>query len=186
VTAPRDDADAPRYSDRVTRRDDDALSWAGDDDPTLVAAPAPDPDEPPTAAPAPHTRIVSDDLTASSDDEPAALLGAAPGGTVDETAPAAAMSSAALVSLGVLGGIYLLYTIGWIVGGLRLNEISGFIVAPSASVPAVIVAILAPAIWFVVVFALTRTRPAWQRFAWLVAGAVLLVPWPFAMLGTGL
>lgn len=176
----------------MTRRDDDALSWAGDDDPTLVAVPAPDPDDArtvPTEPPAPHTRIVSDDLTASSDDEPAALLGATPGDPSDGTAPAdgaAAMSSAALVSLGVLGGIYLLYTIGWIVGGLRLNEISGFIVAPSASVPAVIVAILAPAIWFVVVFALTRTRPAWQRFAWLVAGAVLLVPWPFAMLGTGL
>lgn len=96
------------------------------------------------------------------------------------------MSSAALVSFGVLGGIYLLYTVGWIVGGLRLNDIAGFIVAPTASVPAIIVAILAPAVWFGVTFLLTRGRATWLRFVWLVAGAVLLVPWPFAMLGTGL
>ncbi|QLD13121.1 DNA polymerase III subunit gamma/tau [Microbacterium oleivorans] len=176
----------------MTQRDDDALSWAGDDDPTLVAVPGPErdtsrptPSEPPVA----HGRRVSDDLASSSGAESAALLGAENAASADEAGAVdgpRAMSSAALVSLGVLGGVYLLYTIGWIVGGLRLNEISGFIVAPSASVPAVVVAILAPAIWFVVVLTLTRARPAWQRFAWLVAGAVLLVPWPFAMLGTGL
>lgn len=173
----------PRYPERVTTRDDDALSWAGDDDPTLVSAPPAD--EP--AAP----RRSNDDVSAVATSPSAA---SAPSATTTGNASepdtdgdrGAGMSSAALVSLGVLGGIYLLYTIGWIVGGLRMNGVAGFLVAPSSFVPAAIVAVLAPAIWFGVAFLLTRERPSWQRFAWLAAGAVLLVPWPFVMIGTGL
>ncbi|SDQ12870.1 hypothetical protein [Microbacterium sp. cf332] len=163
----------------MTSRDDDALSWAGDDDPTLVSAPTRDSGlaSRPSDAAAPPTH--------PSEPAPAQdLESAGDPGTADAGRPA--MSSAALVSFGVLGGIYLLYTVGWIVGGLRLNDIAGFIVAPTASVPAIIVAILAPAVWFGVTFLLTRGRATWLRFVWLVAGAVLLVPWPFAMLGTGL
>jgi hypothetical protein len=38
-------------------------------------------------------------------------------------------------------------------------------------------------VWFVTVFALTRRSRAWVRLTWLIAGAVLLLPWPFIMLG---
>ncbi|MEH3089088.1 MAG: DNA polymerase III subunit gamma/tau [Microbacterium arborescens] len=170
----------------MTRRDDDALSWAGDDDPTLASGP---PEAAVVADPAPATGTARDTSSAPSRSDPEAppagdivSSGTAPSGDDDE-GPAPA-SSAALVSLGILGGIYLLYTIGWIVGGLRINAVAGFIVAPTASLPAVIVAMFAPAVWFGVTYLLTRGRATWQRFAWLVAGAVLLVPWPFAMLGT--
>lgn len=172
-----------RYSERVTSRDDDALSWAGDDDPTLVSAPTGDPAAavPRGAAPEPLPQTGSSRTEHAADEHDPVEHGPA---AVPAETPA--MSSAALVSLGVLGGIYLLYTVGWIVGGLRLNGVAGFIVAPTASVPAVVAAILAPPIWFGVTLLLTRGRPAWLRFAWLIAGAVLLVPWPFAMIGTGL
>ncbi|MBN9200222.1 MAG: hypothetical protein J0H70_02380, partial [Microbacterium chocolatum] len=30
--------------------------------------------------------------------------------------------NAALIAVGVLGGVYLLYAIGWLLGGLRLQE----------------------------------------------------------------
>lgn len=166
----------------MSPRDDDALSWAGDDDPTLVSAPAADETAVPRRAKADPSALTTTPSAAPApspaDSEPAPTSS---GADAD-----GGMSSAALVSLGVLGGIYLLYTIGWIIGGLRLNGIAGFIVAPTAFVPAVIVAVAAPAIWFGVAFLLTRERPSWQRFAWLAAGAVLLVPWPFVMLGTGL
>lgn len=179
-------APLPRYSERVTRRDDDALSWAGDDDPTLVSGHAETPVV--AAAPAAAATPAAPPADARLDTDEAAPVDVAPAEAEspddepsDGTAPA---SSAALVSLGILGGIYLLYTIGWVVGGLRINAVAGFIVAPTASLPAVIVAIFAPAVWFGVAYLLTRGRATWQRFAWLIAGAVLLVPWPFAMLGT--
>jgi hypothetical protein len=54
---------------------------------------------------------------------------------------------------------------------------------PAAYVPAFWLALLAPAIWFGVTLLLTRRAAAWQRWAWLIAGALLLVPWPFIMIG---
>ncbi len=158
----------------TARADDDALSWAGDDDPTLTPSGA--------AAQGVETRHPAAPETEAAD-------GATDDGATDDDAEgeadAAALSSAALISLGVLGGIYLLYTIGWVVGGLRLRTVTGLLVDASVSVPALIFAIAAPAIWFLTAYVLTRGRATWLRFAWLAAGAVLLVPWPFAMLGFG-
>ena len=94
------------------------------------------------------------------------------------------MGNAALVSLGILGGVYLLWTIGWIVGGLRLQPIANFLVSPAGFLPAYWLAVLAPAMWFAVVFVATRSSATWIRILWLVVGAILLVPWPFIMIGT--
>ena len=44
-------------------------------------------------------------------------------------------------------------------------------------------AVLAPALWFGTVFLLTRRSAGWVRVVWLVAGAILLVPWPFITVG---
>jgi hypothetical protein len=46
-----------------------------------------------------------------------------------------------------------------------------------------VLAIAAPAIWFVVSLLGTRGRPAWQRFLWLALGVLVLIPWPFVMVG---
>lgn len=179
----------------TTGRDDDAaLSWDGDDDPTLdVRTPAPDPAEPPTdvTAPAPDAadtapEPLSDGYTALGKGSAAYTAGAVAAdeadtpASVDEPAP---IGNAALVALGVLGGVYLLYTIGWIVGGLRLRDVAVFLVSPAAYLPAFVLAVLAPAIWFTTTYVLTRFTKTWLRFAWLAAGAVLLVPWPFIMVG---
>jgi len=155
-------------------RDDDALSWGGDDDPTLeVGTPrrGPDASAQPTL-PEGYTAVGkgSDDLATEA--EPAGA---------DEPAQ---LGNAALVSLGILGGVYLLYTVGWIIGGLRLQVIApALLVSPAAYVPAFWLAVLAPAVWFGATLLLTRGRAAWLRFVWLAAGAVLLVPWPFIMIG---
>ncbi|MFS0714829.1 hypothetical protein ABC195_13195 [Microbacterium sp. 2P01SA-2] len=149
-------------------RDDDALSWAGDDDPTLVSAPASE-----TASPRRQL------------DEPSEVAADAASEGSDDTAPQV-LSNAALISLGVLGGIYLLYSVGWFVGGMRVHNLSGLLGIDSAiSVPVLVLAVAAPAIWFLAAYVLTRGSRAWIRFTWLVAGALLLVPWPFATLGAG-
>ena len=45
-------------------------------------------------------------------------------------------------------------------------------------------AVLAPILWFATVFLLTTRSKPWVRFAWLIAGvALLLVPWPFILIG---
>ncbi|WP_309664495.1 hypothetical protein [Microbacterium paludicola] len=156
----------------MTSRDDDALSWAGDDDPTLVSATAPTP----VGGPA-SSRRQSDELAEAETEQP---------GEISTEAAPEGLSNAALISLGVLGGIYLLYSIGWFVGGIRVHNLSGLLgIDTAVSVPVLVLAVAAPAIWFIATYVLTRGSRAWIRFAWLVAGALLLVPWPFATLGAG-
>ncbi|WP_067351315.1 hypothetical protein [Microbacterium hydrocarbonoxydans] len=107
-------------------------------------------------------------------------------GTV--TAPAEAgerppLSTAMLLILGVVGGIYLLYSIGWVVGGLRLKPLANLIVADAMYVPWFVLAVAAPALWFLAGWVLTRGRAAWLRVTVLLLGVVLLVPWPFVTVG---
>lgn len=93
------------------------------------------------------------------------------------------LSTAALLGLGALGGVYLLYTIGWIIGGLRMQDLARLIVSDAMYVPWFVLAVAAPALWFLTTWVLTRGRATWMRMLVLLAGAVLLVPWPFVMMG---
>lgn len=93
------------------------------------------------------------------------------------------MGNAALIGFGVLGGVYLLFTIGWIVGGLRLAGVAQFLVSPVIYQFALWLAVLAAPLWFATAHLLTRDSKTWVRIVWLLAGAALLVPWPFVMTG---
>jgi hypothetical protein len=101
-------------------------------------------------------------------------------GTVTAPDAPASLGNAALVGLGVLGGIYLLYAIGWIVGGSRLQV---WVVSDAMFYASWWLAILSPVIWFAAVYLLTARSRLWLRFVWLIAGAVLLIPWPFLSVG---
>ncbi|MFV0374173.1 DNA polymerase III subunit gamma/tau [Microbacterium sp.] len=174
---------------------DDPLSWDGDDDPTLQTSSAVADDE--EAAPDPEPPATADDrASASAPAEPALPEGFTAVGKGSEkvgrirsdgiVVPAGEptpMGNVALIGTGILGGVYALFTIGWIVGGLRLQDVAFFLISPVAYVPAFWLAVLAPAIWFLTTWLLTRGSAVWVRFTWLVAGALLLVPWPFAMIG---
>lgn len=191
-------------------RDDDALSWDGDDDPTLdtgvsgddfandsaasdsAASPDDRPETRPQGAPAPTgpTQVLPDGFTAvgkgsetvaSADDESAPGREPAELPTADDAQPL--MGSAQLVALGILGGVYALFAIGWLVGGLRLQGWRPFLVTDAMYQGSLWLAVLAPVLWFATVFLLTRTARAWVRFVWLAAGVVLLVPWPFVLIG---
>lgn len=100
------------------------------------------------------------------------------------------LSNAGLLGVGVFAGVYLLYTIGWFIGAARIELpavmlLNGGLSAGDSGLVGTITfqilkwaAIAAPFAWFVVTFVLTRHSKPWVRFAWLVAGALLLVPWP--------
>ncbi|PRB19026.1 hypothetical protein [Microbacterium sp. MYb62] len=112
-------------------------------------------------------------------------------GTIDEDGTVSSanavepsgLSTPMLLLVGVVGGVYLLYTIGWVVGGLRLQPLASFLVSDVMFLPWFVLAIAAPALWFLASWVLTRGRAAWIRVAVLLAGVVLLVPWPFVTVG---
>ncbi|MGR2751426.1 DNA polymerase III subunit gamma/tau [Agromyces arachidis] len=143
--------------------EDEALRWEGDDDATLapgwraVGAPAP--------AAAPRDRET--DAAASADREAETAVGGPdqPG-------------SAELVLLGVFGGVYLLYTLGWILTVLRVQNPAADPVGQFMFSLGLWIAVLAPALWFGVGFTLTRGRTR-ARLVWLLVGAVVLLPVPF-------
>ncbi|GAA1691060.1 hypothetical protein GCM10009808_05020 [Microbacterium sediminicola] len=157
-----------------TDRDDDALSW-GDDDPTLDSGTAAV-----RAGDTPRESGVAASGAAPSPSTQPPVVDV-PTADLDEASPT--LSNTALVSFGVLGGIYLLFTVGWIVGGLRLQGYASYLVADVMFQGSFWLAVCAPALWFATSLVLTRGRPRWVSFVALVAGMVLLMPWPFAMLG---
>jgi hypothetical protein len=156
----------------TSSRDDDALGWAGDDDPTLASG---------RPAAAGTTPLAPAGQTVAEPDETLpegwAVTGS-PGGYVDAPAEKAAMSSPALIGLGILAGIYLLYTIGWFIGVGRLENSLTDPLARFMFSLGTWLAIAAPVVWFASSYLLTRGKPR-LRWTWLILGAVLLAPLPF-------
>jgi hypothetical protein len=90
------------------------------------------------------------------------------------------LGSGALVGMGVFGGVYLLYTVAWLVSASLLT-ITGTGVAGIASEVMRVLAIMAPAFWFAATLWLGQGSPNRTRFTWLLVGALVLIPWPFIM-----
>lgn len=152
------------------RGDDEALTWDGDDDPTLatrrdVATPTP-------ATPVQSTSVPVEERVAQRPRE-----------TRPPKEPQSGLGNVALVAIGMLAAAYLLFAAGWLIAGLRLQGLEALPVPQPTLVALTLIAATAPIAWFVAVLVLTRAARVWVRFAWLAAGVVLLVPWPFV--GTG-
>lgn len=143
--------------------DDDALRWEGDDDPTLA------PGWKTVGAPAPSADAAGEPATETAG-EPAI-----------EAAPAQA-GSTELVVLGVLGGVYLLYAIGWLIAATSAppqlaDPLAQFMYSLGRWLAAA-----APVLWFATALWLAAGHRR-ARLLWLIAGAVLLVPVPFLLRG---
>ncbi len=151
------------------RDDEDAFRWEGDDSPTRP----PRPERTDAALPSGWQAVGKGSGAAATEPAPADVVA-----TV-EAEPPASLGNVALVSLGLLGGIYLLYTVGWILGGARTALVISPYLAPGAVVPAQWLAVAAPVLWFGGTMFLTRASATWVRFTWLVIGVFLLLPWPF-------
>lgn len=158
--------DRVSYSGDMTSDSDDALSWDGDDART--------PKDP--ALPQGWNAVGKGSADVGRIEDDGSVT---PPGETER----AGLSTAMLLVLGVVGGVYLLYTIGWVVGGLRLKPLASFLVDDAMFLPWFVLAIAAPALWFLATWVLTRGRAAWVRIAFLLAGVVLLVPWPFVTVG---
>lgn len=151
----------------MTADSEEALNWEGDE--TVPRARPSAREKGRASAPAAPAAAATD----AADDAPVL-------GTAREHPP---LSTAMLLIAGVVGGIYLLYSVGWVVGGLRLKPIANFFVTDAMFLPWFILAVAAPALWFLATWVLTRGRATWIRASVLLLGVVLLVPWPFVTVG---
>lgn len=148
--------------------EDDALRWEGDDDSTLA------PGWRRVGTPVPLTRAGE---TAGegkgTDGAPPAVEPEPDSRTRTQT------GSVELVLIGVLGGAYLLYTIGWLLTAVRTTQPGMGVLGDVMYGIGLWLAVLAPGLWFALVYALAR-RPQ-VRLVWLAIGAVVLVPLPFVL-----
>jgi len=133
-------------------------------------------------------------MTADSDEDEAALAWA--GDDAPRTGSAAkrpvvppaeakpATPAVLLVSYGILGGIYLIYTIGWVIAIQRLNQAT---VASSEALTQImflvseVLAVASPAIWFGAAVILTRADKPLKRLLAILIGLVAVLPWPFVL-----
>ncbi|MRX45271.1 Asp23/Gls24 family envelope stress response protein [Agromyces kandeliae] len=155
--------------------DEDALRWEGDEDATLAPG-WKRVGEPTTPGGAAGGR--DDEATDAEASTTADADGATGGGAVAGAPAGPQIGSAELVLLGVFGGVFLLYTLGWILTVLRVTNTATDPVGQFMFALGLALAVIAPALWFAVAFALTRGRVP-LRFTWLAVGAVVLVPVPF-------
>ncbi len=185
-----------RYRGRVsTPRDDDALSWGGDDDPTLDVGEkrgpgsTGEPVAPGRTAEAVQPELVQPVVTsagasAERHPEPSAPAERDEPGTESDAdaAHSAPLGNVGLVGIGMVAATFVLFAVGWLIAGFQLRGL-GLPIPDVTLVSLTIAAALAPMVWFVAVLALTRSWRTWQRFLLLILGIVLLVPWPFLSLG---
>lgn len=154
--------------------DDDALRWEGDEDPTLA------PGWKAVGGPAQlgHANDATPTPTAPEGHHEAG------GAAVDrsEHSSPAQTGSAELVLLGVLGGVYLLYAIGWLFAALADLPLLADPVAQFMYGLGRWFAVAAAPLWFGAALWLTAGRHR-ARLIWLIAGALLLVPVPFLLRG---
>jgi hypothetical protein len=172
-----------------TPRDDDALSWGGDDDPTLDVGDkrAPDPFAEPVAGPEPLVPQPPASDAPPTREAPRAPEAAAsvdsPSDATPDAAHSAPLGNVGLVGIGMVAATFLLFALGWLLSGRQLQSLG--IPIPDVTVVAMTIgATLAPIVWFVTVLVLTRSWRTWQRFLLLILGIVLLVPWPFLSMGS--
>jgi hypothetical protein len=146
--------------------EEDPLNWAGTNDFTHAESNV---RLPKALTPAQEARRAR--RTARPIGEPPAL-------TAEEDLPPVT-SAALLVTMGILAGVYLLYTIGWIITVQHLGVIAVTPLEEVATAVKIVLAVAGPALWFASVLGLTRERRPVVRLSWLLVGAIALVPWPF-------
>jgi len=94
------------------------------------------------------------------------------------------LGSGALVLLGIIGGLYLLYTAVWFSWAKYYSDVNSAVAEGSGVVGSVVqqtvfwAAPFAPALWFLCAMLLNRGNGARRLVLWLLLGALVLVPLP--------
>src|SRR6185312_14739020 len=97
----------------------------------------------------------------------------------DSAAFAPGVSSPMLVVYGVFGGIYLLYTVGWLIIAIRGSQTTGVALNDMMLHASTLLAIAAAPAWFIATLSLTMRHKSWLRIVVLVIGVLVLIPWAF-------
>jgi len=153
--------------------EDEGLSWGDEKDPTYVESSSQIRADRPAVTPgasAAERRAAAEARRATAPTT---------GSAVD--AGPVATNSVVLVVLGLLGGIYLLYTVGWFISAQRniALPVNAFDVVMTYVREGLSVA--APALWFGCTLLFTRHSKPLLRVLWLVLGALVLIPLPFVL-----
>jgi hypothetical protein len=161
----------------VSDEDDEALTWAGGRDPSHYETP-----EPKAPKPSKRSKAASrtDDADTDASDAAPSDTDESPTEPTDDDLPPA-MSSIMLVVLGIFGGVFALYTIGWFIGIQRLLYFALDPLEQLVFDAEEWLAVLAAPLWFVLALLLTRGRKPAIRLLWLLVGAIVLIPWPFVL-----
>lgn len=93
--------------------------------------------------------------------------------------PPGQTSAGALVMYGLFAGVYLLFSVAWLI--IALNPPINFfdVVSSFMWVASLWFATLGGLIWFVATFILGRSRGFGWKFMMLLIGVVVLIPWPY-------
>jgi hypothetical protein len=161
--------------------EDDGLSWAGDDDPTLDVGTEKRSEGETTGATSRESSAAPSTVPDAAESRQAESLQAESRQAESRQAESRqAVGSIALLATGILIGVYLLYTIGWFIGVSRIENPLSETVARFMFSLSLGLTVAAPALWFATVSLLTRGR-ARARFSWLLVGVVVLAPLPFIL-----
>ena len=126
-----------------------------------------------------HTRSDDEGLRWDDGDDPTHVRATEPTLAAADLDERTGLSSALLVLFGLFGGVFILYTVGWIITVNRMATVLSNSFFDFLAKVGEFLAIASPALWFVGVLYATRESPPWQRVLWLVLGVVLLIPVPF-------
>lgn len=164
--------------------DDDALRWEGDDDPTL--APGWKVVGGVTRAPVTGAVDAPGETDASAETGVAGETDASGGADASDGASSTnepdgprQAGSVELIVLGILGGVYLLYSVGWLITALRGTPPGFSVLGDIMFTLGLWLAVAAPALWFAVASVAVRRPPL--RLVWLAIGVLVLVPLPFVL-----
>ena len=145
----------------MSTHEEDALSWLGDDDRLTTGSPL---------------SAKRDAGGASSVKKPQNVASSADSKTSE---PPQGLSSAALIGFGIFGGVYLLFSVAWLITALRNPTEILDPLGNSMFQLGVWLAVASPAIWFGAVLYLGRNSKVITKLLFLLLGVLVLIPWPY-------
>jgi len=139
--------------------EEDALSWAGDDDRLTTGSPLSAKRDAGGASSVKKSKPTRDAPEIS--DQPAGL------------------SSAALIGFGIFAGIYLLFSVAWLITALRNPTQIADVLGNAMFQFGLWLSVAAPALWYGAVLYLAKNKKVSTRLLFLLLGVVVLIPWPY-------
>lgn len=137
--------------------EEDALSWAGDDDRLTTGSP----------------------LSAKRDARGASSVKQPSKQSDTDSAEPSGLSSVALIGFGIFAGIYLLFSVAWLITALRNPTQIADVLGNAMFQFGLWLSVLSPAIWFGAVLYLGKNKKVSTRLLFLLLGAAVLIPWPY-------